>query len=110
MRGIGTIGFIAAAVTLAAAGSASADAIDGNWCRDDGRRMEIEGARISTPGGNVIQGDYTRHAFRYVVPEREEHGGTQRFLRLRGENTVHAFPAEQPNADPEVWRRCTPVS
>jgi hypothetical protein len=92
------------------AGPAMADAIDGKWCRSDGRRMEINGSTIVTPGGTAMQGDYTRHAFRYRVPDQEEHGGTVRFLRLRGEDWVHAVPADQPTADPEVWERCKLVS
>lgn len=108
MRIIGLCGF--AAGFLALPHAALADAIDGKWCRSDGRRMEISGPRITTPGGAVIDGDYTRHAFRYRVPDGEENGGTIRFLRLRGEDWVHAVPAEQPGAEPEVWERCRLVS
>ena len=44
----------AAAVMLLAPTLARADAIDGNWCADDGRVMTIEGPRILTPGGHRI--------------------------------------------------------
>ena len=110
MRRIGLILSGAAAALVLGAGLAQADAIDGKWCRKDGRRMEIDGTRIITPGGADMTGDYSRHSFRYRVPEKEEHGGTLRFLRLRGENWVYAYPADQPGADPEIWERCTPVS
>ncbi|MEJ1159204.1 hypothetical protein [Prosthecomicrobium sp. N25] len=93
-----------------AAGPAMADSIDGKWCRKDGRRMEISGSTIITPGGTSMQGDYTRHAFRYRVPDQEEFGGTVRFLRLNGEDWVYAYPADQPAAEPEVWERCRLVS
>jgi len=31
-----------------------ADAIDGDWCKADGKRMKIRGPEIVTPGGNRV--------------------------------------------------------
>ena len=42
---------------------ALADAIDGDWCRSDGKRMTIRGPAIVTPGGRQTNGDYNRHFF-----------------------------------------------
>jgi len=49
-------------------GAALADAIDGDWCHGDGRRLSINGPDITTPGGTHLKGDYDRHHFSYVVP------------------------------------------
>ena len=42
---------------------AVADAIDGDWCRADGKRMSIRGPAIVTPAGQQANGNYTRHSF-----------------------------------------------
>ena len=45
--------FILLALPLLAlsGGTALADAIDGDWCHGDGRRLSINGPDIVTPGG-----------------------------------------------------------
>jgi hypothetical protein len=49
--------------------SALADAIDGDWCSTgDAGQFRIAGASITTPAGTQTTGNYTRHAFSYVVP------------------------------------------
>src|SRR6266446_7389783 len=48
-----------------------ADAIDGDWCSTDGMRMSISGEKITIPIGKQIEGNYSRHAFDYVVPAGE---------------------------------------
>jgi hypothetical protein len=50
---------VGAALLFAA--PAQADAIDGDWCREDGKRMSIRGPDIVTPGGKAMRGDYSRH-------------------------------------------------
>ena len=42
--------------------------------KKDGRRLAIRGPEITTPGGNRISGDYSRHNFSYVVPASEPSG------------------------------------
>lgn len=98
-----------AAVSAASIAPAFADAIDGDWCRAD-RRMHIEGPRMVTPGGAAITGDYTRHAFRYHIPSGEPGAPGDRFLRLRSETRLDAFPADNLGAEPEIWERCLPIS
>ncbi len=89
-----------------AAVPAMADSIDGIWCGTQGQRMEIRGNTLITPRGVTTQGDYSRHAFRYTVPQGEEGAGAQKYLRLRGETLVHEFPADNLNAEPVVWNKC----
>ncbi|MGE0735261.1 MAG: hypothetical protein AB7G15_13450 [Alphaproteobacteria bacterium] len=87
---------------------ALADAIDGDWCRKDGKHMNIQGPAIVTPGGHKITGDYDRHGFSYVVPPGEPGTGDKVSIQLLGEHLAHA----RQGADPTVqeWRRCQPVS
>lgn len=103
---LGHLGFLAAAL---AATPAFADAIDGRWCAEDGRRMEIQGPTIVTPHGATLQGRYGRHDFAYEVPAGEPGAGSGVTIHLRGETTVHLWRGA-PTGEPEVWRRCTPVS
>jgi hypothetical protein len=95
-----------AAGLLGAAGSALADAIDGNWCHTDGRRFSIRGSEIVTPGGTTMEGNYTRHYFTYVPPAQERGAGATVAMTLLNENTVHLRYGEA--GAQEVWLRCTP--
>jgi hypothetical protein len=92
----------------AAGGTARADAIDGDWCRE-GRSFTIQGSALRTPAGNNIRGDYDRHGFHYVVPAGEPDAGTEITMWLRGEETVE-LARGAPTAPREVWKRCKPVS
>lgn len=89
---------------------ARADAIDGEWCFKDGRRMSIRGPDIVTPGGTRMQGDYDRHGFAYVVPTGESGAGAQVFMVLLNEDTVYLWlgtpvpPRDEKGV--EVWHRC----
>lgn len=104
---------IAAAVALMA-GEARADAIDGRWCFSDGRGMTISGPAIVTPAGTRTAGDYSRHGFRYKVPEAEPRAGAVVSMVLVNEETVHLWNGERPagsaSGPDEVWRRCEPIS
>lgn len=102
-------------VFIGLSGVARADAIDGNWCSDDGRHMTINGADITTPGGSQMKGNYDRHAFDYVVPEGEAGAGETVNILLRSEYLAvsRQGKAEGPKADgPRAasvmteWRRC----
>jgi hypothetical protein len=97
-----------AAVFMAMLSSpASADAIDGNWCHNDGRRFSIRGPEIVTPGGKAMEGNYSRHWFSYVVPSPEPGTGQTIYMTLLNENTVHLQLGEV-STPPETWIRCTP--
>ena len=85
---------------------ARADAIDGDWCAAEGNlHMSINGADITTPGGKQIKGNYTRHAFDYVVPDGEAGAGETVNILLRGE---YLAVSRQGAADAPLkeWRRC----
>jgi hypothetical protein len=90
-----------------------ADAIDGHWCWQS-RHMQIEGPRIVTPGGKPTTGNYTRHAFSYVVPPAEPDAGQTVNMTLVNENIVHlwvgAAGASSAGREPQVWQRCAAPS
>ena len=98
--------FAAAALVLAT-GAARADAIDGDWCRADGKRISIRGPEIVTPGGQKIQGLYTRHYFEYVVPAGEAGANDKVFIALQNEQLAHARQGAA-DAPVQVWIRCLP--
>ena len=85
---------------------AAADAIDGDWCREDGKRMSIQGPAIVTPGGGKTQGDYSRHAFAYVIPPGEAGAGNNVAITLRGEHLAEAREGDAGAL--QEWRRCQP--
>ena len=92
---------------LFGARAAVADAIDGNWCLDNGSRLSINGSDIVTPGGRQIKGDYDRHHFSYVVPASEPGAGGTVAMVLLSEIQMRLKP---PTGE-QLWRRCgKPVS
>jgi hypothetical protein len=99
------IGAVGAAV-FGFAGQARADAIDGDWCRTDGKRMSIRGPAIVTPGGQQTTGDYSRHSFSYVIPAGEAGAGATVSIQLLSEYLAHA--REAADAPVQEWRRCQP--
>ena len=106
MAGFTRVAAISLALLLAQAGVARADAIDGDWCSADGQqRMSIQGATITTPGGNKLQGNYTRHAFDYVVPAGEQGPGQPVNILLRGEYLAVSRQGAS-DAPLKEWRRC----
>jgi hypothetical protein len=86
--------------------AALADAIDGNWCHQDGRRFSIRGPEIVTPKGAHLQGNYSRHYFSYVAPASEPSGGETISMTLVNEFTVHLQAGSA--APVEEWKRCSP--
>ena len=85
--------------------AARADAIDGAWCHEKGRRLVITGPSIVTPGGSKTEGDYGRHDFAYTVPPGEPGAGTKVRMVLMGETRVRV---QEGDAAPDVWERCGP--
>ncbi len=83
-----------------------ADAIDGDWCKGDGKRMTILGPEIVTPGGKETRGDYDRHSFVYVIPAGEAGAGETVSIILRGE---YLALSRQGGADAPLqeWKRCS---
>ncbi len=106
MNPAGAIVFAAALCLIS--GRAHADAIDGEWCLGSSH-FAIDGPSILTPGGNRIQGNYSRHGFLYVVPANEPGAGAEIDMVLLNEETVQLTRKGQASA-PEIWRRCKPTS
>jgi hypothetical protein len=98
---------IGIAVLATSLGTAQADAIDGNWCHADGRRLSIRGPQIVTPGGTSMRGDYTRHSFVYVVPPGERGSGETVSMILLSEYLMHARQGGN-DAPVQAWTRCPP--
>jgi len=97
--------FLVATGVLLQTGVGHADAIDGDWCSTDGKRMSISGEKITTPGGKQIEGNYSRHAFDYVVPAGENGSGDVVNIILRGEYLAlsRQGPVDGPLTE---WHRC----
>ena len=89
---------------------ARADAVDGNWCADDGRSIVIEGPSVTIPSGAHVTGEYSRHAFRYVGPADGPESGHDIRMFLYGDDILRIKRfidgVEQPE---EVWKRCKPI-
>ena len=82
----------------------SADQIDGDWCfPGDGRNLHIQGDDIVTPNGTGTKGDYTRHAFRYIVPDNEPGAGDEINMRQLNDQTMVLL---RPDGTEETWKRC----
>jgi len=97
---------------LATPSPVRADAIDGNWCAMDGRRLSIAGPEVVTPAGTRLIGHYARHSFWYQIPENEKGTGAVVAMFLIDDDTLHlnqraGLPGggETPT---EVWHRCQP--
>ena len=93
---------------------AMADSLDGNWCSEDGKRLNIEGPTIMTPGGTTMRGDYQRHTFSYTVPAREPGAGSHVFLQQWSEELMKMYTgadaATARQGDGEAWKRCSPTT
>lgn len=102
-----TLVVLATMAALMLPSSARADAIDGNWCHKDGRRLTIDGPKITTPGGKKMTGDYDRHGFVYVIPKKEPGAGSKATMRMLDEGTVvmRTGPASS-KAVEQTWKRC----
>jgi hypothetical protein len=99
------LAFVLGLGLVALASPARADAIDGDWCADGGRHFSIRGPAITTPAGIETTGNYSRHAFNYVLPEGEENAGEEIAMLLLNENTVEVEAGSQT----EIWLRCKPA-
>ena len=96
---------LVATAMLLQTGVGHADAIDGDWCSTDGMRMSIRGEKITIPSGKQIEGNYSRHAFDYVVPADENGSGDVVSIILRSEYLAlsRQGPVEAPLRE---WHSC----
>lgn len=98
-----------ALAVLMQAGAAHADAIDGDWCSVDGQRMSIRGDNITIPSGKQIVGNYSRHAFDYVIPPGDGGAGDSVNIILHSEYLAFSRQGRSGGANgdkPTEWRRC----
>lgn len=100
---------VLALIASGAAGAALADRIDGDWCDGEGRRIEIEGSTIKTPGGVTMKGEYGRHSFRYEAPAGETPAGKVEFTQSH-DDLMHERSASADPAKPRPWKRCRNIS
>ena len=96
---------VVAALMIATTGSARADAIDGTWCSESGQRLAIDGPSVTTTRGLKLSGDYTRHSFRFTLPQNEQDAGTPVDMVLQGEAQVRVTIG---TSAAQTWRRCPP--
>jgi hypothetical protein len=110
-KGLLPASFALAIAAVAIPGVARADAIDGNWCLENTKKfMTIDGVKIVTPGGSATEGNYSRHAFDYVIPPLEPQAGTVVGMLLANENTIYLKVGSKVvgRGEPgtEIWHRC----
>jgi hypothetical protein len=101
----------ALAFVFLASGQARADAIDGDWCNQDGSNIFIEGSSIRLSDGTVVTGNNTRHAFSYVAPPGDFEAGKEIYFKQRSEEEMRRV--RDPQAMPEhadIWQRCRNTS
>ena len=96
---------------LAAAPSAWADAIDGDWCSSKGQSIAIAGAKIRIPSGQVIDGRYGPHHFAYQPPQGDPDEGYVIYLELLDEETIMWRRIKDGEVgDIDIWHRCNVTS
>lgn len=89
---------------------ALADAIDGDWCHNDGSHLRIDGSSITVGTAPGIMGKYARHTFSYTAPPGDPEAGAEIVFRLRSETEMRRVrdPAAMPEHD-DLWQRCETI-
>ena len=90
---------------------ALADAIDGDWCNQDGSHLRIDGPSITLGDGVRLMGKYGRHQFSYIAPQGDTEAGKEIVFVQRSEEEMRRV--RDPQAMPEhadMWRRCETIS
>ena len=98
-------------LAVVSAGIAHADAIDGDWCNQDGSQILIDGNSIRLTDGTVVTGVYTRHKFSYIAPAGDAEAGKEILFAQRSEEEMRRV--RDPQAMPEhadIWQRCRNTS
>ena len=92
-------------VASAAQAQISPPALDGDWCRADGKRLSVKGPDIVMPGGKPLRADYARAFASWVIPEGEPNAGITVTMMLVGSDRAHMREGAA-DTPPEEWRRC----
>ena len=87
--------------------SASADALDGEWCNEKDGKLTIDGSIIIAPDGNRVMGDYTRHRFEYTAPEGSWNAGKKVTIQQFSETLMELTVDGQ---SPSQWKPCIVIS
>lgn len=104
---------LACVAVLATTTPVFADQIDGTWCSLSGKSMTINGSEVTTPAGNTLTGQYTRHAFAYEIPEGEPEAGGRVWANQLNDHNISVTvtkTAERKDGVTENWTRCETVS
>ncbi|MEO0619530.1 MAG: hypothetical protein AAFZ01_09640 [Pseudomonadota bacterium] len=97
---------LAAYAVVAHAATFSAD---GAWCSPAGERVVIDGADVTTPGGQKSAGRYTEHAYVFTVPKGERDGGKDLYFEPIGPNAMKVTTIAPVQIEPgphDDWERC----
>ena len=74
--------------------SAIADAIDGDWCSPSAaEHVRISGPNVTSPTGSQTTGNYSRHAFSYIVPPGDPGAGDAVSMQLLNEEETRVTVA-----------------
>ena len=86
---------------------AHADALDGDWCSEEGEKLTINGDLITTPSGQTVEGVYGRHRFQYTAPEGDWKAGMDIDIRQRSDTLMMLKAGEEPVTE---WGPCEHIS
>lgn len=89
---------------LACTTPALADSIDGKWCSEDGRRIDISGSSGIWGKGVSLKGDYFRYTFLFEMPAGEPDAGQKVEMRLR--RADQKMLVRIGDGDTKVWQKC----
>jgi hypothetical protein len=92
-------------VSLPAHGQKYVQALDGDWCQADGKRLSVKGADVVLPGGKPLRADYARTYASWVVPQGEQNAGMTVTMMLVGSDRAHTREGAA-DTPPLEWRRC----
>ena len=92
-------------LSLPAHGQNYVQALDGDWCHADGKRLSVKGADIVLPGGKPLRADYARTYASWVVPQGEQNAGMTVTMMLVGSDRAHTREGAA-DTPPLEWRRC----
>ncbi len=100
---------VAACTFIVCASPTHADAIDGTWCSPAGEQVTINGEDVTTPGGNQVKGQYTRHSMAFQIPPGEAGAGKKLYMEQLHEGAVKVTTIAEVQVEPgphEDWTRC----
>lgn len=103
---------LAAAFASLSTGTAMADQILGRWCAPGGvQSIQVEAARVISPGGKPVAGNITRHSVDFIIPAGEKNAGmTFAAQQLNDEQIRVMISPKGGTAPTEIWTPCKPVS